>query len=78
MPKLDGYQATQAIRNSTSFSTRIKTIPIIALTASAIQGDKDRCKESGMDDYLAKPIVAGHLERMLLKWTSQAYGPADG
>jgi len=66
MPEMDGYEATSAIR-----SMEKKTgehIPIIALTASAMQGDKDLCIESGMDDYLSKPIIKADLEQKVLKW----------
>jgi len=71
MPKMDGYQATRAIRTSADFSNKIKAMPIIALTAAAIDGDRKRCKEAGMDDYLAKPIALDSLERMLVKWSPQ-------
>lgn len=55
MPILDGYRATQYIRTKEPFSSsNIKDVPIVAMTASAIQGDKERCKRAGMDDYLAK------------------------
>ena len=53
MPIMDGYRATRTIRNTAPYA-RSKELPIIAMTASAIQGDKDKCKRAGMDDYLAK------------------------
>lgn len=43
-------------------------IPVIAMTASAIQGDREKCVEAGMDDYLAKPVERKALESMLVKW----------
>lgn len=46
----------------------LRYIPVIAMTASAIQGDKEKCHEAGMDDYLAKPVEKRLLEEMLLKW----------
>jgi len=64
MPVLDGYAATQKLRSEEKF----KSLPIIALTANAMSSDRDRCLESGMSDYLAKPILLSHLEAILEKW----------
>ena len=74
MPILDGYRATHLIRHHTPYSDLpgIKTTPIVAMTASAIQGDKEKCERAGMDDYLAKPVKPATLERMLVKWTLKA------
>ena len=74
MPILDGYRATHIIRHHAPFSTlpTIQAIPIVAMTASAIQGDKEKCQEAGMDDYLAKPVKGKILERMLVKWALQS------
>ncbi|KAF9736274.1 hypothetical protein PMIN03_008699 [Paraphaeosphaeria minitans] len=67
MPIMDGYQATSKIR--TDFETAdFRDVPIIAMTASAIQGDKEKCQKAGMDDYLAKPVKGKLLEKMLVKW----------
>ncbi|KUJ15072.1 M4WV, histidine kinase-group IX protein [Mollisia scopiformis] len=49
----------------------LRDIPVIAMTASAIQGDREKCHEAGMDDYLAKPVERGSLEQMLLKWAGR-------
>lgn len=70
MPILDGYRATHIIRTQKPFSSydQYKSIPILAMTASAIQGDREQCYEAGMDDYLAKPVKPGKLEQMLVKW----------
>lgn len=47
---------------------QLRDIPVIAMTASAIQGDKEKCFAAGMDDYLAKPVQKDRLEEMLVKW----------
>ncbi len=78
MPEMDGYQATGHIRNPDSDSKNIET-PIIALTANAMEGDKEKCLEAGMSDYLAKPIRPKELSAALEKWTAEtgASVPAD-
>ena len=64
MPEMDGLEAAAAIRRLEARTGRPRT-PIVAMTAYAVQGDRDRCLAAGMDDYLAKPIDAGALERIL-------------
>ena len=70
MPVLDGYRATHRIRQHGPYSSipGMHAVPIVAMTASAIQGDKEKCERAGMDDYLAKPVKAKTLEKMLVKW----------
>ena len=70
MPILDGYRATHLIRHHNPYTAinDIRAIAIIAMTASAIQGDEEKCKKAGMDDYLAKPVKGKTLENMLVKW----------
>ena len=71
MPIMDGLEATDQIRQlEVTSGTRT---PIIALTAHAQQGDRERCLESGMDDYLAKPIVRSEMIKMLRFWGSQVF-----
>mgnify|MGYP006000763233 CR=1 FL=1 len=70
MPVLDGYSATEAIRSGAADTQTAsnKEIPIIAMTANAIGGDKEKCLACGMNDYLSKPIEDEELNRVLLKY----------
>ncbi len=71
MPGMDGYDATKIIRNSKSKSIN-STIPIIAMTANALEGTKEKCLDIGMNDYISKPVVMGALEEALKKWLPQS------
>jgi CheY-like chemotaxis protein len=66
MPELDGFEATGAIRRAESGSGA--RIPIIGLTAHAMEGDRERCIAAGMDDYLSKPTSLERLSKMIKKW----------
>lgn len=68
MPLIDGYLCTHLLRHHIPYRTYVKDVPIVAMTASAIQGDKEKCKRAGMDDYLSKPVKSKTLEKMLLRW----------
>ncbi|TGO25967.1 hypothetical protein BPAE_0069g00390 [Botrytis paeoniae] len=68
MPIIDGYRATHILRHHSPYSYSIRNIPIVAMTASAIQGDREKCQKAGMDDYLAKPVKGKTLEKMLVRW----------
>jgi two-component system sensor histidine kinase/response regulator len=67
MPTLDGYQATAAIRALEAERGRSR-LPIIAMTANAMEGDRERCIDAGMDDYLAKPVTRATLANTLQRW----------
>jgi CheY-like chemotaxis protein len=66
MPILDGFEATRQIRQRESGSRQ--RIPIVAMTANAMQGDKEQCLAAGMDDYISKPINLSQLQAVLEKW----------
>jgi PAS domain S-box-containing protein len=68
MPAMDGVETTQAIRAG-SAGEKKRSVPIIALTAYAMSGDRERFLLAGMDDYLAKPVSMADLERVLLKYS---------
>ena len=67
MPEMDGFEASRRIRDPRS-AVANHGVPIIAMTAHAMQGDRDRCLEAGMNDYVTKPVSAGKLADMLDKW----------
>ena len=67
MPHLDGYGATAAIRRIEASRGKLR-VPIIAVTANALEGDRERCLEAGMDDYLAKPFKMATLRIMIDRW----------
>jgi CheY-like chemotaxis protein len=64
MPEMDGYEATRKLRAD----PRFRELPVIALTAKAMKGERDRCLESGASDYLTKPIDTDKLLRALKTW----------
>jgi HPt (histidine-containing phosphotransfer) domain-containing protein len=64
---MDGYTATATIRRQQSLG-QLPAFPIIALTANAIEGDREKCLIAGMDDYLSKPFKAESLQRMIKMW----------
>lgn len=67
MPEMDGYDATRAIRKAGAGDDYPSHIPIVAMTAHAIKGDRERCLDAGMDEYLSKPISSGKLYDILNK-----------
>lgn len=74
MPSMDGFAATKRIREDEKENRH--TI-IIAMTANALQGDKERCIAAGMDDYLSKPIKQSEIHAMLEKWCTKVPTPRD-
>ena len=73
MPEMDGFEATSRIRklnhsDATGAGIEMRRTPIIALTANAIIGDRERCLEAGMDDYVTKPFTQKKLTQIMLRW----------
>ena len=64
MPEMDGYQTMGVIRETPDY----RRLPIIALTAKAMKGDREKCLEAGASDYLAKPVVTDQLLGVLRQW----------
>ena len=71
MPEMDGFTATKVIRSDPGHGK----LPIIAMTAHALKGDRERCLEAGMDDYVSKPVRAEDLLATVAKWTPQTELP---
>ena len=74
MPGMDGYDATAAIRTWEARHGQGRRIPIVALTAHAMKGDRNRCLAVGMDDYLTKPLQADDLQSILEHWLEHRPG----
>ena len=70
MPVMDGFEATRRIRDDEFERSRGHT-PIVALTADALAGDRERCIESGMDDYMTKPVSSAMLAACVERWTGR-------
>jgi len=73
MPVMNGLQATQAIRNAEAGEAdKAGRVPVIAVTAHAMGGDRERCLAAGMDDYLSKPVSPEKLEAIIQKWVDNS------
>ncbi len=78
MPEMDGFETTRAIRQREA-AAKIPSIPIIAMTASAMRANRERCLQSGMNDFLAKPVQPEELAKMLARWLAKSRnGPEEG
>ena len=75
MPEMDGYQTARRIRQNENSSGAGRHTPIIALTAHALDEDRDRCLEAGMDDHLSKPFRPRQLQEVLEKWLKTGAPP---
>ncbi len=76
MPEMDGFQATKKIRETESLKSEVSVhIPIIAMTANTMEGDRENCLEVGMDDFIPKPVKIEFLGEVLSKWLSS--NPAE-
>ena len=71
MPVLDGYQATRRIRETEQRTAGSKRIPIVAMTAHAMAGDREQCIKAGMDDYVSKPFRTEELKAILERWLNR-------
>lgn len=69
MPEMDGYEATRRIRELEEEKAQT---PIVALTANAMDGDRQRCLDAGMDDYMSKPATSAQISEMIGKWTMES------
>ncbi len=76
MPRLDGYETSRQIRKREAEQGTSRPIRIIAVTAHAMKGDRERCLEAGMDDYLAKPFRSSDLAKMLRRWSAPDQRPS--
>lgn len=74
MPTMDGYEATRQLKSSGALNA---PTPIVALTANAMDGDREKCLLAGMDDYVAKPVRTQVLSHMIGKWVGQPTGTAN-
>ncbi|MEQ1591641.1 MAG: response regulator [Thiobacillaceae bacterium] len=77
MPVMDGYEATAALRQQAEKAGAKRRIPVIALTANAIAGDREKCLAAGMDDYLSKPFTLPQLSAILVRWLPAPLAPEE-
>ena len=77
MPVMDGYTATRRWRESEALAADGRHLPIVAMTANAMAGDRQKCLDAGMDDYLPKPVTRSELERCLHHWWNPQVAALD-
>jgi len=68
MPQMDGVAATRELRNREQAANNIRHVPVIALTACILPGDRETCLQAGMDDFVAKPFTFEELDAVLRRW----------
>jgi len=81
MPLMDGFEATAELRRRERSDGGQRHVPVLALTANAMDGDQEQCLAAGMDDYLAKPFTQAALQALLTRWLgaeAEAGGQAGG
>ncbi len=69
MPRMDGYSTTRALRSREPDGVRV---PVVAMTAAALEGERERCLDAGMDDFLTKPVDAAAVDAVLTRWLDEA------
>jgi len=73
MPEMDGFEASRIIREQNILNSHQQEIPIIAMTANVMSGDRERCLEAGMSDYIGKPVQLDVLKQVLARWLAREY-----
>ena len=71
MPEMDGLTATREIRKRETVGHHFGRLPVVALTANALKGDRGRCLDAGMDEYVSKPVEGEQLKAVLAKFLSR-------
>ncbi|KAL2210625.1 hypothetical protein CC79DRAFT_524736 [Sarocladium strictum] len=70
MPTIDGYKCTHILRHHMPYKALVHDVAIVAMTASAIYGDREKAFKAGMDDYVSKPVTGSIIEHMITRWTT--------